>query len=93
MVLTGSALVAVCSHISVPLWFTPVPLTLQPFAVLLLGLVADMIQRRSYDLTALLFPILLTALLYGGHLTRFQDAVRYDQYLLLLLAQSIGSDE
>ena len=39
IVLAGSALVAVCSHVSLPLWFTPVPLTLQPFAVLLLGLV------------------------------------------------------
>ncbi|HXS78463.1 MAG TPA: biotin transporter BioY [Terracidiphilus sp.] len=39
LVLAGSALVAVCSHIALPLWFTPVPLTLQPFAVLLLGLV------------------------------------------------------
>lgn len=38
IVLAGSALVAICSHISVPLGFTPVPLTLQPFAVLLLGL-------------------------------------------------------
>ncbi|HEY2467889.1 MAG TPA: biotin transporter BioY [Terracidiphilus sp.] len=38
VVLAGSALVTVCSHISLPLWFTPVPLTLQPFAVLLLGL-------------------------------------------------------
>lgn len=38
VVLAGSALVAVCSHISLPLGFTPVPLTLQPFAVLLLGL-------------------------------------------------------
>jgi len=38
LVLAGSALVAVCSHITLPLWFTPVPLTLQPFAVLLLGL-------------------------------------------------------
>ena len=34
----GSLLVAVCAHISVPLLFTPVPLTLQTFAVLLLGL-------------------------------------------------------
>ena len=34
----GSTLVAVCSHIALPLGFTPVPLTLQPFAVLLLGL-------------------------------------------------------
>jgi len=39
VVLAGSALVSVCSHIALPLWFTPVPLTLQPFAVLLLGLV------------------------------------------------------
>ncbi|HZD50756.1 MAG TPA: biotin transporter BioY [Silvibacterium sp.] len=34
----GSMLVAVCAHVSVPLLFTPVPLTLQTFAVLLLGL-------------------------------------------------------
>jgi len=38
IVLAGSALVAVCAHVAVPLWFTPVPVTLQPFAVLLLGL-------------------------------------------------------
>jgi biotin transport system substrate-specific component len=38
IVLTGSALVAVCAHIALPLYFTPVPLTLQTFAVLLLGL-------------------------------------------------------
>ena len=38
VIVGGSALVAVCSHIALPLWFTPIPLTLQPFAVLLLGL-------------------------------------------------------
>jgi biotin transport system substrate-specific component len=38
IVLVGSALVAACAHVSVPLWFTPVPVTLQAFAVLLLGL-------------------------------------------------------
>ncbi|HTV13883.1 MAG TPA: biotin transporter BioY [Acidobacteriaceae bacterium] len=38
-VVFGSLLVAVCAHIMVPLWFTPVPITLQTFAVLLLGLV------------------------------------------------------
>jgi biotin transport system substrate-specific component len=37
-VLAGTALVAVCAHAAVPLIFTPVPLTLQTFAVLLLGL-------------------------------------------------------
>jgi biotin transport system substrate-specific component len=39
IVLAGSAFVAVCAHVTIPLSFTPVPLTLQPFAVLLLGLV------------------------------------------------------
>lgn len=38
-VILGSLLVAVCAHVSIPLLFTPVPITLQPFAVLLLGLV------------------------------------------------------
>ena len=37
-VVAGSVLVGVCSHISIPLFFTPVPMTLQPGAVLLLGL-------------------------------------------------------
>jgi biotin transport system substrate-specific component len=38
IVMAGSALVAVCAHAALPLIFTPVPLTLGPFAVLLLGL-------------------------------------------------------
>ena len=38
MVLAGTLLVAACARVSIPLWFTPVPITLQPFAVLLLGL-------------------------------------------------------
>jgi biotin transport system substrate-specific component len=38
IVLVGSLFVAACAHVSLPLYFTPVPLTLQPFAVLLLGL-------------------------------------------------------
>ena len=40
-VILGSLLVAVCAHVSIPLWFTPVPVTMQTFAVLLLGLVLD----------------------------------------------------
>ncbi|HEY1810700.1 MAG TPA: biotin transporter BioY, partial [Acidobacteriaceae bacterium] len=38
VVLLGTLLLAICAHVSVPLWFTPVPVTLQTFAVLLLGL-------------------------------------------------------
>ena len=37
-VVLGTALVALCAHIAVPLGFTPVPVTMQTFAVLLLGL-------------------------------------------------------
>jgi biotin transport system substrate-specific component len=40
-VLLGSAFVAVCAHISIPLVFTPVPLTLQNFAVLVIGLLLE----------------------------------------------------
>jgi biotin transport system substrate-specific component len=39
IVIAATAFVALSAHISIPLGFTPVPITLQPFAVLLLGLV------------------------------------------------------
>ncbi len=38
IVLSASALVAVCAHVALPLYFTPVPLTMGPLAVLLVGL-------------------------------------------------------
>jgi biotin transport system substrate-specific component len=41
IVIAGSALLAICSHIALPLYFTPVPLTLQTFAVLLIGLLCS----------------------------------------------------
>src|ERR1700761_906323 len=37
-VVMATALVAICAHIAVPLGFTPIPVTMQTFAVLLLGL-------------------------------------------------------
>lgn len=36
--LAATAAVALAAHVSIPLWFTPVPLTLQPLAVLGVGL-------------------------------------------------------
>lgn len=36
--LAGSAIVALSAHVALPLSFTPVPMTLQPLAVLVLGL-------------------------------------------------------
>ena len=38
MAFAATALVAACAHVSLPLPFTPVPLTLQNFAVLLVGM-------------------------------------------------------
>jgi biotin transport system substrate-specific component len=37
-IVLGTALVALCAHIAIPLGFTPIPITMQTFAVLLLGL-------------------------------------------------------
>jgi biotin transport system substrate-specific component len=37
-VVLATGLVAICAHIAVPLGFTPVPITMQTFAVLFLGL-------------------------------------------------------
>jgi biotin transport system substrate-specific component len=37
-VVLATGLVALCAHIAVPLGFTPIPVTMQTFAVLLLGL-------------------------------------------------------
>jgi biotin transport system substrate-specific component len=39
LAVAGSGLVALCAHAAVPLLFTPVPLSLAPWAVLFLGLV------------------------------------------------------
>lgn len=47
LVISATAFVALCAHVSIPLGFTPVPITLQPFAVLLLGLL--MTPRDSFS--------------------------------------------
>lgn len=46
LVIGGSLLVALCARISIPLPFTPVPLTLQNFGVLLVGLLLG--SRRGF---------------------------------------------
>jgi biotin transport system substrate-specific component len=38
LAIAGSMFIAICAHIAVPLPFSPVPMTLQPFAVILLGM-------------------------------------------------------
>src|SRR5271166_1884945 len=51
IVIGASAVIAVCSRLIVPLPFTPVPLTLGNFAVLLIGLAMG--SRRGFSATAL----------------------------------------
>lgn len=41
VVLAGSVFLAVCAHVALPLNFSPVPLTLQTFALLVLGLLLE----------------------------------------------------
>ena len=51
IVLSASLLVALCARVTVPLPFTPVPLTLQNFGVLLIGLTLG--SRRGFAALAL----------------------------------------
>lgn len=51
MVVGASLFVALCAHVTVPLPFTPVPLTLQNFGVLLVGLMLG--ARRGFLALAL----------------------------------------
>ncbi|MEO8737196.1 MAG: biotin transporter BioY [Edaphobacter sp.] len=38
LAVAATVFVAVCAHVSIPLFFTPVPITLQTFAVILIGM-------------------------------------------------------
>jgi len=51
IVIGASLFVALCAHLSLPLPFTPVPLTLQNFAVLLVGMALG--SRRGFAALAL----------------------------------------
>lgn len=71
IVLAASALVAVCAHISLPFYFTPVPLSMAPFAVLLLGLLLSP-RMAAATLSAYLIegalglPVFVPGPLYGA---------------------------
>jgi biotin transport system substrate-specific component len=57
IVLAGTVLIAASAHVSIPLFFTPVPITLQPFAVITIGLLLS--PRMA-------FATMVTYLVEGG---------------------------
>jgi biotin transport system substrate-specific component len=71
MVITASLFVALCAHVTVPLPFTPVPLTLANFGVLVVGLLLG--SRRGFAALALYLvegasglPVFTPSILHGG---------------------------
>ena len=57
IVISASLFVALCARVTIPLPFTPVPLTLQNFGVLLVGLTLG--SRRGFAALALYLACLL----------------------------------
>jgi biotin transport system substrate-specific component len=51
IIVSATVFVAICAHVTIPLPFTPVPLTLQNFAVLLVGVTLG--SRRGFAALAL----------------------------------------
>ena len=47
LVIAGSAIIAIAAQIAVPIPFSPVPLTLQPLAVLLVGIVLGSVRGSA----------------------------------------------
>ena len=60
IVISATVFVALCAHISIPLPFTPIPLTMQNFAVLLVGVTLG--SRRGFAALALYLMEGLTGL-------------------------------
>ena len=71
IVIGASLLVALCAHVTVPLPFTPVPLTLANFGVLVVGLLLG--SRRGFAALSVYLvegasglPVFTPSILHGG---------------------------
>jgi biotin transport system substrate-specific component len=66
-ILAGSALIAIAAQISIPVPFSPVPLTLQPLAVLLVGVVLGATRGSAAVILYLLEGASGLPVFAGGH--------------------------
>lgn len=74
LVIGGAVLVAVCAQISIPLPFTPVPITGQTFAVVLVGASLGMVAGAA-SLSLYLLAGIVGAPVYADHSSGF-DVLR-----------------
>ena len=82
----ASAFVALCAHISLPLPFTPVPLTLQNFAVILVGMLLGPVTGFSAMVLYLARRSHGTPRLHATQRRRYRTPARPQRRLPLLLS-------
>lgn len=87
-IVAGSLLIALCAQIQIPLGFTPVPVTLQTFAVLLLGVALGARNAMLAVLVYLAEGMMGFPVMKGGTINPFALIGPTGGYLVGMVAQA-----